>query len=66
MINANTTYIGRKLGLRYGINRQKKKKEPWRKRVVKQSIDEIRKHINILEEKVRGEKMKRMKSSEIN
>lgn len=45
---------------------KKKKKEPWRKRVVKQSIDEIRKHINTLEEKVRGEKMKRMKITEIN
>lgn len=60
--NATTIFVARKLGLKSGGGRQNKGEEPWQKR---QSVDEIRKLINNLEQQMRGKKVDRMKSSEI-
>ena len=53
-INASTTFVARKLGLRNGGTSQKIGGTG------EQSVEEIRKHIEILEQKT-----KRMKSTEI-
>lgn len=47
------------------VTNKKKKQELWWKRRVKQSIEEIRKHINILQQKMSSEKMQRMQRTEI-
>lgn len=62
--NNTAVYVGKKLGIKntkrgYGM------KEPWWKRRIKQSINEVRKHINILERRKRGETMKENKYIEI-
>ncbi|XP_063599202.1 uncharacterized protein LOC134775604 [Penaeus indicus] len=57
--NNCTILIGRKLGLKPYRKRANGMKEPWWKRRIKVSIKEIRKHINILERKERGD-LKRM------
>ncbi|XP_063598714.1 uncharacterized protein LOC134775182 [Penaeus indicus] len=58
-IKACTILIGRKVGLKPYRKRANEMKEPWWKRRIKVSIKEIRKHINILERKERGD-LKRM------
>ena len=47
------------------VTKKKKKQELWWKRRVKQSIEEIRKRINILLQKMSSEKMQRMQRTEI-
>ena len=47
--NATATYIGRQVGLKIGDCEGKGRKEPRRKRRMKDSIEESRRHVNILE-----------------
>ena len=44
-------YIARKVGLRTGKDRRKTKQEPWWKRRIKGSLEELRRHVNILKKK---------------
>ena len=53
--------MGRKVGLKPKQRRGNPVKEPWWKRRIQQSIQELRKHINILERKKRGEIKKKEK-----
>ena len=59
VIRAASVYVARKVGLRTGKGSRKDKQEPWWKRRIKGSIDELRRHINILERNRRGELRKR-------
>ena len=54
LIRASAIYVGRKVGLKPKQRRGNPVKEPWWKRRIQQSIQELRKHINILEQKKRG------------
>ena len=66
IINVATRFVARKLDLRSsGNRRRKKKKRTLLEEKNKTIINEIRKHINILEQNMRDEKLNRMKSSEI-
>ena len=53
--------VGRKVGFKPNQRRGNAVKEPWWKRRIQQSIQELRKHINILEWKKRGEIKKKKK-----
>ena len=64
LIAATAVYVGKKLGIK-NTKRGYEMKEPWWKRRIKQSIIEVRKHINILERRKRGETMKENKYVEI-
>ena len=64
LISATAVYVGKKLGLK-NTKRDYEMKEPWWKRRLKQSINEVRKHINILERRKRGETIKESKYIEI-
>ena len=65
LINAVSVYIARKAGLKTGPTTASNKKEPWWKRRIKNSINELRKHINILERNRRGEVRKKGKYLEV-
>ena len=54
LVKACAILIGRKLGLKPRCKRIERK-EPWWKRRINQSIKEIRRHINLLERKRRGD-----------
>ena len=47
--------MGRKVGLTPNQRRENAVKEPWWKRRIQRSIQELQKHINILEQNKRGE-----------
>ena len=49
LIRACAIFVGRKVGLKPKQRRGNPVKEPWWKRRIQQSIQELRKHINILE-----------------
>ena len=55
LIRACAIFVGRKVGLKPKQRRENPVKEPWRKRRMQQLIQELQKHINILERKKRGE-----------
>eukprot|EP00795_Rhopilema_esculentum_P003517 gene3517-biopygen1669 len=60
LISAVALYVARKLGI--GKPKiENKTKEPWWKRRISESINELRKHINILEREKRGEVSKKGK-----
>ena len=61
LIRACVIFMGEKVGLKPNQRRGNAMKEPWWKRRIKQSVQELRKHINILERKKRGEIKKREK-----
>ena len=61
LIRAYVIFIGEKVGLKPNQRRGNAMKEPWWKRRIKQSVQELRKHINILERKKRGEIKKKEK-----
>ena len=61
LIRACAIFVGRKVGLKPKQRRGNPVKEPWWKRRTQQSIQELRKHINILERKKRGEIKKKEK-----
>ena len=58
LIRACAIFVGRKVGLKPNQKRENALKEPWLKRI-HQSIQELRKHINIAERKKRGEIIKK-------
>ena len=58
LINATAIYIGRQIGLTVGGCEGKGSKEPRWKRRIKDSIAELRRHVNILERSKQG-KLKR-------
>ena len=58
LINATAIYIGRQIGLTVGGCKGKGSKEPRWKRRIKDSIAELRRHVNILERSKQG-KLKR-------
>ena len=66
LIRACAIFVGRKVGLRPKQRRANPVKEPWWKRRIQQSIQELWKHINILERKKRGEIKKREKYKNAN
>ena len=55
LLNSISIYCARKVGLKKPSNSKTKNKDPWWKRRLNASINEIRNHINILERKQRGE-----------
>ena len=55
LIAAVATYVGQKVGLKVNENRPERNKEPFWKRRIRKKINEIRKHINILERYKRNE-----------
>ena len=55
LIRACAIFDGRKVGLKPKQRRGNPVKEPWWKRRIQKSIQELRKHINILQRKKRGE-----------
>ena len=55
LIRACVIFMGEKVGLKPNQRRGNAMKEPWWKRRIKQSVQELRKHINILERKKLGE-----------
>ena len=55
LIKAVTVYVGKKIGLKACGSINKKELEAWWKRRIKKMINEVRKHINILERHQRGE-----------
>ena len=61
LIRAYVIFIGEKVGLKPNQRRGNAMKEPWWKRRIKQSVQELQKHINILERKKRGEIKKKEK-----
>ena len=61
LIRACVIFMGEKVGLKPNQRRGNAMKEPWWKRRIKQSVQELRKHINILERKKRGEIKKKEK-----
>ena len=61
LIRACAIFMGKKVGLKPNQRRGNAVKEPWWKRRIKQSVQELRKHINILERKKRGEIKKKEK-----
>eukprot|EP00795_Rhopilema_esculentum_P006840 gene6840-biopygen8293 len=64
LISAVALYVARKLGI--GKPKiENKTKEPWWKRRISESINELRKHINILEREKRGEVSKKGKYHEL-
>ena len=65
LLKSISIYCARKVGLKKPQKRNKKTKVPWWKRRLKDSIDEIRKHLNILERKQRGEKISKRKCTEV-
>ena len=65
LINAVPVYIARKVGLKTGSTSMNYNKDPWWKRRIKNSINELRKHINILQRNRRGEVRKKGKCLEI-
>ena len=65
LIHAVSIYIARKVGLRTGKDRRKKKQKPWWKRRIKGSIEELRRHLNILERNRRSEFRKKEKYNEL-
>ena len=61
LIRACVIFMGEKVGLKPNQRRGNAMKEPWWKRRIKQSVQELQKHINILERKKRGEIKKKEK-----
>ena len=61
LIRACVIFMGKKVGLKPNQRRGNAVKEPWWKRRIKQSVQELWKHINILERKKRGEIKKKEK-----
>ena len=61
LIRACVIFVGKKVGLKPYQKRGNAVKEPWWKRRVKQSIQELWKRINVLERKKRGEIKKKDK-----
>ena len=61
LIRAYVIFMEEKVGLKPNQRRGNAMKEPWWKRRIKQSVQELRKHINILERKKRGEIKKKEK-----
>ena len=59
LIRACAIFVGRKVGLKPNQKRENALKEPWLKRRIHQSIQELRKHINIAERKKGGEIIKK-------
>ena len=61
LIREYVIFMGEKVGLKPNQRRGNAMKEPWWKRRIKQSVQELQKHINILERKKRGEIKKKEK-----
>ena len=61
LIRACFIFVGKKVGLKPNQRRGNAVKEPWWKRRIKQSVQELQKHINILERKKREEIKKKQK-----
>ena len=61
LIRAYVIFMGEKVGLKPNQRRGNAMKEPWWKRRIKQSVQELQKHINILERKKREEIKKKQK-----
>ena len=64
LTRACVIFVGKKVGLKPNQRRANAVKVPWWKRRIKQSVQELQKHINILERKKRGEIKKKEKYRE--
>ena len=65
LIGAAAIYISKKVGLKTGNARRNTKKEPWWKRRIKGTIEELRKHVNILQRNKRGELTRKERYKEL-
>ena len=65
LIVAATVYISKKVVLKTGKARRNAKKEPWWKRRIKGKIEELRKHVNILQRNKRGELTRKKRYKEL-
>ena len=65
LIGAAAIYISKKVGLKTGDARRNAKKEPWWKRRIKGTIEELRKHVNILQRNKRGELTRKKRYKEL-
>ena len=65
LIYAASVYIAKRVGLRKATNDKNTPKEPWWRRRIQQSINEIRKHISTLERKRKGERITEAKYADI-
>ena len=61
LIRACVIFMGGKVGLKSNQRRGNAVKEPWWKRRIRQSVQELRERINILDRKKRGEIKKKDK-----
>ncbi len=64
LMRAISTFIAEKIGLKRG-RRENQQKEPWWKRRIQRDINELRKHISIMDRERRGELRTRRKYLEI-
>ena len=65
MIKAVIVYEGKKIGLKACGSKNKNESEPWWKRRIKESINKVRQHINILERHQREEIKRKEKYEEL-
>ena len=65
LLNAISMYCARQVSLKKPSEKRRKTNEPWWKRRLNSSINEVRKHLNILERKQKGEYVKKGKHLEI-
>ena len=65
LIVAAAIYISKKVGLKTGNARRYTKKEPWWKRRIKGTIEELRKHVNVLQRNKRGELTRKKRYKEL-
>ena len=65
LIGAVAIYISKKVGLKTGNARRNTKKEPWWKRRIKGTIEELRKHVNILQRNKLGELTRKERYKEL-
>ena len=65
LIGAVAIYISKKVGLKTGNGRRNINKEPWWKRRLKGTIEDLRKHVNILQRNKRGELTRKERYKEL-
>ena len=65
LIKAVRIYVGKKIGAKACGSKNKLELEPWWKRRIKKTINEVRKYLNILEHHQRGEIKRKGKYQEL-
>ena len=65
LLKSVIVYVRKRTGLKTCGSTNKKESEPWWKRRIKKTINEVRKHINTLERQQRGEVRRKEKYQEL-